>query len=515
MGKKLLALVLTLTMALALALPASALSESEQTAVDRWTANGVLDGVGGGNFDPEATITRGDAAMIFANLLKLEDSASLAGFTDLDPADANYDAFAKCVAAGIFKGNGDGTMGADTPLSREMFFTVFCRALGIKEADTADNAFADASSTEDWYAGAINALANKGYVKGTGDNMLSPKADMSGANLLSLLNQTISVYANEDGATVEGTGEGVVLVVAKNVTVTGEVADLIVGEGASDGEVTLKDATVTGDAIVNTDAKVELTGETKVESLAVNESAEGASVVVGKDAAVAALVVEADSTALENNGTIAALEVAATGVAVTDNGTIEETTVADNASDVIVNGEDVTKTEDTNAGSDTNTNTPTNTTDTSTYVPIYVPTGADTLQSALTDSIASVNNNNTNYQLTQNGETITVTITNSKTTISEIKTGVADAVVGGLNNGGVKTVQVGDNSAMTAGNDGFSSDEVVELAKQAVVTMKSNSTIDGTSAISTLAGNSATITATDADGVTHTYTVEFKNGTSN
>ena len=104
---KVLALVMALAMLFSLATVAVAADDRQQAAMDRWTENGVLDGI---NAEVGESISRGDSAIIYANLFGLTTVGDLSGFTDVDPTAPYYEAMQKCYAAGIFIGNGDGTM---------------------------------------------------------------------------------------------------------------------------------------------------------------------------------------------------------------------------------------------------------------------------------------------------------------------------------------------------------------------------------------------------------------------
>lgn len=324
MKKRLLVLFLCLTLVASM-IPAVAVDFADteghwaESSIDRWSDYGVIQGDGTGAFNPNSDITRAEAAQIFANLLKLKKTADVSVYSDVDP-DAWYaDAIAETVAGGIMKGVGGDRMDPNGTVTREQFFVMFARALGIPEADEADRTFADSAQVDSWAAGAVNALVNKGYIKGAvdaaGNVTVSPDLDIDRASAMTLLDQTITAYANEDGATVEGAGAGVVLVVADDVTVTGEVKDLVVA--ADEVNITLEDATVTGEVIVNADsAALSIEGESTVASVVVTETAGNTAIAVGEAAKVEEIKTEAAGTEITGEGEVAKVE--ATGDAAGD-----------------------------------------------------------------------------------------------------------------------------------------------------------------------------------------------------
>ena len=233
MKKRIFACLLVVCMVVAM-VPAMAFAAYNDTtghwaedAIATWTENGVLDGNGDGTFNPNGTMTRAEAAALFAKLLKLEGAADISKFTDVD-ADAWYaEAIAKCVAAGIMNGVGADAMDPNGTLTREQMFVMFARALNIEPVASTDKEFNDANEVSDWAAGYVNALVEAGFVKGTADGELEPTLEINRASVVALLDQTIEVYADEDGEKVEATGTGIVLVVANKVEVKAPAGSLV------------------------------------------------------------------------------------------------------------------------------------------------------------------------------------------------------------------------------------------------------------------------------------------------
>ncbi len=253
MVKKVFALFLALTFAASLCVTVSAADFADTTghwaeeAIDRWSEVGVVNGVSEDSFNPNGQLTRAEGAQIFTNLLKLTAKADLSAYTDV-AADAWYaDAMAACVAQGIMNGVAADQMNPNGTVTREMFFVMFARALGIQEESSLKGDFTDASEISSWAKGYVYALINNGYVNGTAEGVISPELNINRASVMALLDQTIAYYVVEDG-TVELKEEGVVLVLADNVTLTGD-ADATVVVAAEGAKVSMKG--YTGDATVS------------------------------------------------------------------------------------------------------------------------------------------------------------------------------------------------------------------------------------------------------------------------
>lgn len=367
MKKRFLATVLALAMLLMMVPSAFAASDGfddvpghwAEDAINRWSGYGVVNGVGDNQFAPNGTLTRAQAAQVFANLLDLEVQADISRYTDVPEGSWYHTAIAQCVAAGILTGTGGATMDPQSPVTREELFVMFARALNIRPQSSSDVTFGDSGEVSGWAQGYINALADRGFVSGVGGGMLAPGEAINRASVMSLLDKTISDYANTSGTTV-GNASGVVLVVADNVSVAGDVDTLVVyGGSASVTGSQVAEATVAGENaslsvsgsavvervdVAGTEAVLTLTGSVRAGQVTVSgESAQvslsgqaqAASVAVEETAAGAGLTVGAGSA-------VTTVDSAAANVTISGSGTVETANVSGNNTTVNTDGTDLT-----------------------------------------------------------------------------------------------------------------------------------------------------------------------------
>ena len=296
-----------------------------ESSIERWSGHGIIQG-SNGLFDPNGQLTCAQLATILAKLLKLP-AAKDAGFTD-NTADAwYYDAINRCAAAGILNGNGDGTVTPEAPITRERAMVMLARALGIEPIRKPDlTKYTDAAQVSAYAQGYVAALIEAGIVGGVTADELAPQDNINRASTVTILDRAISTYADKAGATVKADGKGIVLVVADDVTVTGDVDKLLVP--ANDIEVTVKgsknidDITVTGDnskvILDNASAdNVTLDGEksavetkngAKIDNVIVTENAPGATVDVGSGTIVGNVENHAEDATVTGNGTVKKVE---------------------------------------------------------------------------------------------------------------------------------------------------------------------------------------------------------------
>lgn len=341
-----------------------------EEAIVRWADYGVIEG-SNGQFNPDAPITRAEMAAVIARLLGLTETAENT-FTDVEAGAWYAQAILQCAAAGIIQGS-NGMANPNGTLTRQEAAVMLGRALGI-QPDEGDVAFLDGEQVAGWAAGYVSAMSDRGILSGVGGNQFAPLEDINRASVVTVLNNAVTAYANEPGATVQASG-GIALVVAEDVTVTGTAEDVLIVAGgdvtvAADvsGSVTVSaegaDVTVAENAVVGTvavsggSAAVTVEADASVSTLAVAESASGASVTVAADAAVETVTVAAPESSVTVSGSVGAVEAAETagnaditvgadatvdsiataaaGTDITVSGTVETVTVADTAGETTI-----------------------------------------------------------------------------------------------------------------------------------------------------------------------------------
>ena len=292
-----------------------------ESSIERWSAYGIIQG-SNGLFAPDGQLTCAQLATILAKLLKLP-AAKDAGFSD-NKADAwYYDAINRCTAAGILNGNGDGTVTPEAPIARERAMVMLARALGIEPLRNPDlTRYTDAAQVSAYAQGYVAALIEAGIVGGVTADELAPQDNINRASTVTILDRAISTYADKAGATVKADGKGIVLVVADDVTVTGNVDKLLVPADNVDvtvsGSKNIDDITVTGDnskVILNNstandvtldgkNTELETKSGSKVENVSVTEDAKGATVNAGSGTTIGTVDSKADNVSISGDGKV-------------------------------------------------------------------------------------------------------------------------------------------------------------------------------------------------------------------
>lgn len=296
-----------------------------EASIERWSGHGIIQG-NNGKFNPNGQLTCAHFAAILARLLKLP-AAKDAGFFDNTPDAWHYDAINRCAAAGILKGNLNGTVTPNAPITRERAMVMLGRALGIEPIENPDlTKYTDAAQVASYAQGMLAALIEAGVVGGVTADQLAPQNNITRAATVTILDRSIGTYADKASETVNADGKGIVLVVADDVTVTGSVDKLLVP--TNDIEVTVKgsknidDITVSGDnskvILDNASAdNVTLDGEksavetkngAKIDNVIMSENASGAAVDAGSGTTIGNVENHAEDATVTGSGTVKKVE---------------------------------------------------------------------------------------------------------------------------------------------------------------------------------------------------------------
>lgn len=149
-------------------------------AIHALLAKGIIDGYRDGSFRPEGSITRAEFASLLMKLLKIQGTGSIS-YKDIDSGTWYYEAIAAVSSAGIASGYEDGDFKPDHTITREEAAVMTARALklvnGLQTTKTDVNTlvFNDESDISDWAKAEINTLTLQGIMNGREGNAFAPK----------------------------------------------------------------------------------------------------------------------------------------------------------------------------------------------------------------------------------------------------------------------------------------------------------------------------------------------------
>ena len=266
--KRILALLLAVVTCLSLAVPASAASTTARKAMDfrdfdrtAWYAeavtaavdNGLLYGKSATSLDPNGDMTRAEMAAIINRSFGCYKAADITQYKDVSKSKWYYNDVALAVQMGTYNGRSNSSMAPDAPITRQEAMTVVARALELDSGaykDTELSKFTDARDVSDWALPYVRNMVGAGYIHGRND-LLALQDNITRAEFAQIFANIIGTYITEKGS-YEKDFKGNVLIRCADVTLKDMNidGDLIIGNGAADGTVTLDNVTVTGRLLV-------------------------------------------------------------------------------------------------------------------------------------------------------------------------------------------------------------------------------------------------------------------------
>jgi len=161
-------------------------------AVNDMGARMVIDGTGGGMFDPDRDITRAEFAAVIVRGLGLKLEAGASPFSDVTPSDWYSSAIQTANAYHLISGFEGGQFRPNEKITREQAMAIIAKAMtltGLKEklpvqsAEEMLHSYADANDVSGWAQISIADCLQSGVVMGRSGMELSPKSYMTRAEV--------------------------------------------------------------------------------------------------------------------------------------------------------------------------------------------------------------------------------------------------------------------------------------------------------------------------------------------
>lgn len=168
------------------------------SSVDQLYQKGVVSGVGGGNYGPGQSITRGDFMLMLYRAFELP-ALSATGFSDVPSGSYYGQAIQTARALGISAGYPDGSFHPKDPVTRQDAMVFLKRAMeadgwNLGNGDTVLlNGFQDGNQVSNYARDAVSTMVSYGILTGTPEERLNPLQPMTRAEMAVVLAQALSL----------------------------------------------------------------------------------------------------------------------------------------------------------------------------------------------------------------------------------------------------------------------------------------------------------------------------------
>jgi hypothetical protein len=218
--------------------------------INKWLSSGVIQTNEKGDFKPSEPIKRIDMAILLNKLFNYQEKSGTK-FSDV-AADASFAAdVAKAVAAGNFTGNG-GKFRPNDSITRQEAAIVFARAFSLTTAGkNVLGKFKDVGKIAAWSKDAVNVMVSTGFMTGVPGSLFAPVDSITRAEAVKIVDNMAKDLKNKAGKYTGDVNGNLVVntkdVILENMSIKG---DLYLSEGIGNGEVALNNVKISGRTIV-------------------------------------------------------------------------------------------------------------------------------------------------------------------------------------------------------------------------------------------------------------------------
>lgn len=220
-------------------------------AIIEWNDYGIVAGYGEGVFKPNNQVKRAELAAFIARVFGLESVEGATQFTDVTSKAWYSEDVAKVSAAGIMNGAA-GKFNPTGFATREEVAVTLVNAFRL--TGKGELTFKDEDKIANWAREAVTALAVNGYAAGNEKKEFSPKANITRAEVVQLLDNIVAQLLHESGTYTQDV-KGNVVVNTTDVTLEGvEVTESLYlgqGVGIGEGEVIISKSNIAGNMFVS------------------------------------------------------------------------------------------------------------------------------------------------------------------------------------------------------------------------------------------------------------------------
>lgn len=174
-----------------------------QPFVEQAAAKGLINGVGGGKYDPDKTVTRAEFTAMLVRALGRGASTSTSPYDDVKPGAWYFDEIAQAKELGLLSFTNDKSFKPDQPLTREEMASMLAEAVALEKLPTTEeivslDGYKDIGSVDAAYLEDVRLMVKLQIMTGTSANSFSPKGATTRAQAAVVLIRTLQALGMMD-----------------------------------------------------------------------------------------------------------------------------------------------------------------------------------------------------------------------------------------------------------------------------------------------------------------------------
>jgi uncharacterized protein YjdB len=212
-----------------------------EDTIQSWLDKSYVTGYPDGSFIPEGYVTRVEFVKMVNKAFDYTEICDIS-FTDVESDAWYYQDVQKAYKAGYIAGFSETQFAPNDKLTREQAAVIISRILKLEGYISGIDKFEDKNDISSYAIEGVGAAAKAEFIKGYDtDNTFKPKNPIKRAEAVSILDRAMTVDDQTNDLTIEDAGTVIENQTFNNVHITEKVGN---------GEVTLKNVTITGELLV-------------------------------------------------------------------------------------------------------------------------------------------------------------------------------------------------------------------------------------------------------------------------
>ncbi len=162
-----------------------------QDDIEKFVSLGYINGYGDNTFKPDGQITRAEFVKIVNRVFNLTSKTN-ENFIDVNPGDWYYDEIRIAVNNGYINGYEDGTFKPNNLITRQEAMKIITTIKNNKD-NNIDKIYKynDGNQVDEWARPYVEGAIEAGYIKGDTNNNINPKANLTRAETVTMLNRLL------------------------------------------------------------------------------------------------------------------------------------------------------------------------------------------------------------------------------------------------------------------------------------------------------------------------------------
>lgn len=231
-----------------------------EQAIDKWSGYGVVKGVENGDFAPSSPVTRAELATFVSRTFQFKDADSTRTYTDIAEDKWYTQAISNVSSKGLMY-IPSSKFEPSKPATREEVAYTIAKAYKMETTGKQTASFTDEQEISLWAKEGVQALVERGIIKGNPDGSFRPKAPITRAEVVTMLENITPHRILAPGAYNQPIYEGNVMITTGGVTLKDTVinGNVYITENVNEESIRLDHVTINGKLYIE-GGKVALSG---------------------------------------------------------------------------------------------------------------------------------------------------------------------------------------------------------------------------------------------------------------